>query len=56
VALGRHDQISETDIVTAVKVLIDNAARREEMAARGRAAVDGRGLERVVELVLGLVR
>lgn len=56
VALGRHDQISEADIVSTVKELIGNAARREEMAARGRAAVDGRGLERVVELVLGLVR
>jgi spore coat polysaccharide biosynthesis predicted glycosyltransferase SpsG len=48
VGLGWHAGVAEPAVAHAVAGLIDDRARRAEMAARGRALIDGRGAERVL--------
>ena len=45
--LGRHTTLSPEKISAAVSALIDDAARRSDMSARGRQLVDGHGARRI---------
>ncbi len=48
VTLGWHADLRHSDIADAVRELIADRARREELSRRGREAVDGRGALRVL--------
>jgi len=48
VNLGWYEDVTENNIIVAVKELIDNAEARKSMSIKGRAIVDGKGAERVV--------
>jgi spore coat polysaccharide biosynthesis predicted glycosyltransferase SpsG len=56
VALGKYDLLTDSRLLTETEALIDSPAQRKEMAQSGRAAVDGRGLERVTGIILDLLR
>lgn len=49
--LGPHESLQPAAIAASVSALMEDRRRREAMSAAGRAAVDGRGLERVVALI-----
>ena len=49
VVLGWHADVTAEALAAAVGGLVDDAARRSELAARGRALIDGRGALRVLE-------
>lgn len=49
VSLGWHADLSQEDLAAAVSGLVRDPARRAVLAARGRAAIDGRGGLRVLE-------
>lgn len=51
-SLGWHEQVTPGRIAAAVASLIPDQARREAMAARGQALVDGQGPRRVVEAMM----
>ena len=53
--LGRHDQVDDSKLLKTVNGLLDEPDERRRMAERGRAAVDGKGLERVRDLLLELL-
>lgn len=48
VYLGQLDTLSEDDLTAAVTQLLADPTRREAMAARGRALIDGLGATRVI--------
>jgi UDP-2,4-diacetamido-2,4,6-trideoxy-beta-L-altropyranose hydrolase len=50
--LGWHAQASPDSIAGALGPLLADQARREEMSARGRALVDGKGVHRVIDAML----
>jgi UDP-2,4-diacetamido-2,4,6-trideoxy-beta-L-altropyranose hydrolase len=50
-ALGWHLDVPDRAIVDAVRDLLNNAEKRREMAERGRKLVDGRGVERVIDIM-----
>ena len=50
--LGRATDCDEEAVSRAVTALCSSAERRETMSRRGRALIDGRGGERVVEELL----
>jgi UDP-2,4-diacetamido-2,4,6-trideoxy-beta-L-altropyranose hydrolase len=52
VNLGWHRQASSERIAAAVNELASSALQREQMKARGKALVDGRGAQRVVEAMV----
>jgi UDP-2,4-diacetamido-2,4,6-trideoxy-beta-L-altropyranose hydrolase len=49
VVLGWHADVTAGALAAAVGGLVDDAARRAELGARGRALIDGRGALRVLE-------
>lgn len=51
--LGLGTEVGEDALRRAVLALLQDAGRRREMSARGRALVDGLGAARAAELVLG---
>ena len=53
--VGRHDQVDDSALLETVRGLLDEPDERRRMAERGRAAVDGKGLERVRDLLLELL-
>lgn len=50
--LGLFSSVSEGQIQSAVRELINNHHLRQEMAQRGQALVDGKGAERVAKLLV----
>lgn len=52
VVLGQVGQVAARDVRAAVQSLSDDAPRRQEMAAAGRALVDGQGAARLVDALL----
>lgn len=46
--LGPINEISEVDIAKAIEKLLEDDVLRAEMAERGRAMVDGQGIERII--------
>jgi spore coat polysaccharide biosynthesis predicted glycosyltransferase SpsG len=56
VVLGRHDLVEAPRLLAETEALVSAPRRRKEMSKRGRAAVDGRGLERVTNIILDLLR
>jgi UDP-2,4-diacetamido-2,4,6-trideoxy-beta-L-altropyranose hydrolase len=50
--LGLGSEVEVTAIATAVRDLLGDAPRRREMSARGSGLIDGRGAERVIEVIL----
>jgi UDP-2,4-diacetamido-2,4,6-trideoxy-beta-L-altropyranose hydrolase len=55
VSLGWHADLTAADLAQAVGGLLRDAARRADMARRGRALIDGRGALRVLA-AMGLAR
>lgn len=55
VGLGWHADLTEAAVARTMTRLIDDAATRAELAARGRALIDGRGPARVLD-AMGLAR
>lgn len=55
VGLGWHADLTEARVAETVTRLVDDAAARAELADRGRALVDGRGAQRVLD-AMGLAR
>lgn len=53
--LGLHSTVTDDQIRHAVKTTLADGHLREENAAAARAAVDGRGLERLVRLIEGVI-
>lgn len=52
VDLGRGDTAEEGEIAVQIDALAADAARREQMSREGQQYVDGRGTERVAQLLL----
>jgi UDP-2,4-diacetamido-2,4,6-trideoxy-beta-L-altropyranose hydrolase len=48
-SLGEHNMLASTDIAAALQCLLRSRRMRCSMAQRGRALIDGRGAQRVVE-------
>jgi spore coat polysaccharide biosynthesis predicted glycosyltransferase SpsG len=46
--VGSASRLSEEEIGDALQALLADAGRREEMSRKGRALVDGRGVDRVI--------
>lgn len=55
VYLGLHTTVGDHQISETVARLLPDQALRQEMSATARAAVDGRGLERILSRVNGLL-
>lgn len=53
--LGLHSTVTDDQIRHAVKTTLADKHLREENARAARAAVDGRGLERLVRLIEGVI-
>jgi UDP-2,4-diacetamido-2,4,6-trideoxy-beta-L-altropyranose hydrolase len=53
--LGWHNSLSEPRIADAIKILATSADQRRAMSERGQKLVDGKGAERVVDLLLSSV-
>ena len=56
VSLGHQGDLDVSRLLGEVEKLISDGKHRMEMSERGRAAVDGRGLERVTQILLSLLR
>lgn len=56
VNLGLSSSISTDQLQGAVEQLLNDPARRLTMAQRGRSLVDGRGAERVAELIVARIK
>jgi spore coat polysaccharide biosynthesis predicted glycosyltransferase SpsG len=56
VSLGRYNSFEATDLLEAVSGLTGDHSRRREMSQKGKSAVDGNGLERVVGLVHNTIK
>lgn len=54
--VGHYDEVSQDQIRKAVEHLMADAARRQSLSLAGRQLVDGRGLDRVLEKMLALLR
>ena len=50
--LGQVGQVDKETLFQAVSSLVSDGSRRRDMAARGRAAVDGKGVERLAVALL----
>jgi spore coat polysaccharide biosynthesis predicted glycosyltransferase SpsG len=53
-SLGRGDAAFRETVVNAVRELLDQQAKRVEISAKASSLIDGRGAERVVDLLLSL--
>ena len=51
VKLGRYDDVSAEQLLNTFWRLTE-VARRQQMSNRGRAAVDGKGAERIAKILL----
>jgi spore coat polysaccharide biosynthesis predicted glycosyltransferase SpsG len=49
--LGEASRLSSSAISEAVSGLLQDSAGREEMSRRGRATVDGAGVERIIDVI-----
>lgn len=54
ISLGRQSQVQPAEAAAALSALAADSARRTEMSSRGRALIDGRGAERVVQTMAGI--
>jgi UDP-2,4-diacetamido-2,4,6-trideoxy-beta-L-altropyranose hydrolase len=54
ISLGRQSQVQPAEAAAALSALAADPARRTEMNSRGRALIDGRGAERVVQTMAGI--
>lgn len=54
ISLGRQPEIQSKAMATALASLADDPLRRAKMSSRGRALIDGRGAERVVQAMSGI--
>jgi len=54
ISLGRQSQAQPAEAAAALSALAADPARRTEMSSRGRALIDGRGAERVVQTMAGI--
>jgi UDP-2,4-diacetamido-2,4,6-trideoxy-beta-L-altropyranose hydrolase len=54
ISLGRQSQVQPAEVAAALSALAADPARRTEMSSRGRALIDGRGAERVVQKMAGI--
>lgn len=52
---GLAGEVTEAGLTALIRELLDHPRRRLEMADRGMQLLDGRGLMRTVELILGLL-
>jgi spore coat polysaccharide biosynthesis predicted glycosyltransferase SpsG len=52
ISLGLHSRIAEEEIQVAVRSLLSDPTKRQEMARCGQALVDGRGTERVAKILV----
>jgi spore coat polysaccharide biosynthesis predicted glycosyltransferase SpsG len=50
--LGWFRKVNETDITTTVEKLINNPDKRQKMSRNGKRLVDGKGVTKVVKIVL----
>ena len=50
--IGQADQVTDSEIIGAVQALQTDDIRRQTMSVAGRAAIDGRGVIRLVEALL----
>jgi UDP-2,4-diacetamido-2,4,6-trideoxy-beta-L-altropyranose hydrolase len=51
--VGHHDEVTETALTDAIECLSSDSERLRSLALEGRKHVDGRGLDRVTERMLG---
>lgn len=49
IRLGSGTDLTTENIKSGLSLIMDDPSRREQMSARGRALIDGHGVERVVE-------
>lgn len=56
VFVGRHDRADYGDLAKIVQSLLDDHGERRAMSERGRKAVDGRGLQRIVKHLIEIVK
>jgi spore coat polysaccharide biosynthesis predicted glycosyltransferase SpsG len=54
ISLGRQFQVQPAVAAAALSALAADSAGRAEMSSRGRALIDGRGAERVVQTMAGI--
>jgi len=54
ISLGRQSQVQPVEAAAALSALVGDKARRGKMSSRGRALIDGRGAERVVQTMAGI--
>jgi UDP-2,4-diacetamido-2,4,6-trideoxy-beta-L-altropyranose hydrolase len=54
ISLGWQHQVQPAEAATALSALAADCARRAEMSSRGRALIDGRGAQRVVQTMAGI--
>jgi spore coat polysaccharide biosynthesis predicted glycosyltransferase SpsG len=52
VHLGFHKDISDEDILNGFESLLNDFKRRRDVARLGRKLVDGRGLNRIADIVI----
>ena len=52
-SIGWHCDVDEAAVALAITDLVASPERRQRMASRGVAAIDGCGVRRIVELLLG---
>ncbi|MBI5683050.1 MAG: UDP-2,4-diacetamido-2,4,6-trideoxy-beta-L-altropyranose hydrolase [Deltaproteobacteria bacterium] len=55
VNLGWHEDVTEMDIRDAVQNLLADSDKRRSMGLKGKALVDGRGVERTIERICATV-
>ena len=53
-SLGWHDKLQPAETAAALSALAADAPRRQEMSALGRALIDGKGADRVVDAMASL--
>ena len=52
ISLGYHEDVSRDDIVSAVCQLMDDERLRKHMSINGMALVDGKGIERMSQMIM----
>ena len=54
ISLGWHHLVQPSETAAALSALADDPGKRREMSSRGRALIDGRGADRVVNAMLSI--